>query len=132
MDTPCLILADGGRVLGRYDSHSAATHAAHTTHAAVYAWVTTLDGVTLRHRHGRRPKAPPAVWPTLTLAPPPPPGCPVLAALRQPRTLDEVLAVLPGWERAAVSRRLLTLWDEGVALVRYEGGVAVWSTEVPS
>lgn len=46
--------------------------------------------------------------------------------------LDEVLAVLPGWERAAVSRRLLTLWDEGVALVRYEGGVAVWSTEAPS
>ena len=50
--------ADDGLVLSRHPSHSAAAHAAHTVHAHTFAWVTTLDGVTLRHRHGRRPKAP--------------------------------------------------------------------------
>ena len=49
----------------------------------------------------------------------------MLAALKRQRTLVEVAAVLPGGS-AAVSRRLLALLDEGAALVRYEGGVAVW------
>ena len=126
MDTPCLLLDTRGRVLGRYPSHSVATRAAHLTYPNTFGWVTTLDGVVLRHRHDLRAKAPAPVWPTVTLVPPPSPGCPVLAALRRPRTLDEVAAVLPGWERAAVSKRLLTLLDSGEAVVRYEDGVAVW------
>ena len=96
------------------------------THAEVYAWVVTLDGVTLRHRHNLRAKAPAPVWPKVNAGATTPPGCPVLAALKRQRTLDEVAAVLPGWERAAVSKRLLALLDEDAALVRYEGGVAVW------
>jgi len=63
MDTPCLLLDTGARVLGRYPSHSAATRAAHLTYPDTFGWVVTLDGVTLRHRHGCRPTAPVPVWP---------------------------------------------------------------------
>ena len=122
MDTPCLILADGGRVLGRYPSHSAATRAAHLTYPHTFGWVITLDGVTLRHRHGYRSTAPAPVWPTVM-----PPACPVPAALQQPRTLDDLRDALPGWRRTDLFRRLLALWDGGEAVVRYEDGVAVWS-----
>ena len=43
----------------RYPSHSAVPPVPPiTTHAEVYARVVTFDGVTLRHRHNLRAKAP--------------------------------------------------------------------------
>lgn len=87
-ETPCLVLAHDGLVLSRHPTHAAAADAAHTTHAATYAWIVTEDGTALRHRPGRRGKAPAPVWPTLRLVRAPP-GCPVLASLRHPRTFDE-------------------------------------------
>lgn len=126
-----LILDCLGVVLARCDAPEDAMCTARTAYPDRCAWVVRDDGAVMAHRPGLSPRALPAVWPRpgLTRAPR---GCPVVAALAHPRTLDSLVAVLPAWERAAVAKRLLWLLDHGEATFGYEDGERVWQRADPS
>lgn len=120
-----LVLDRAGTVLGAYPDLSAARDAAHTLHADTYAWVTARDGTLLAYRWGVRPQSAPApVWPRLA-AVPSAPGCPVLAALDTPRTLDDLAARL-ALPRPDVVARLLALLDTERVTFRYDHGERWW------
>lgn len=125
--TDCLLLDRLGTVLARASNLSLARSLAHSEYPSVYVWIVReADHVLLAHRHLAPRHVPAPHWPTSPLAPPAR-GCPLWAALRHPRTVDELAAVLPAWDREAIKRRLLALWDDGeVRVVR-----GVWRRRYP-
>ena len=125
-----VILDAAGRRIATHAAPEDATYAGRTAHQDRLGWVVRDDGeVILVHpRVGRRvPAWPPpedaAANTTESLTVPARPYCPIWAALRHPSTAAEVAAVVPGVDRAEVSRTLLRWLDEG--LVTWER--AVWA-----
>jgi CRP-like cAMP-binding protein len=122
------ILDRRGRLLATHDAIEDATYAAREVHGHVVGWVVRArDGVTMSHHPltGRRRVAP---WPPrpgkpAPLSVPARPHCPIWAALRHPSTAADIAAVVPGVDRAEVSRTLLRWLDDG--LVTWDR--AVWS-----
>ena len=128
-----LILDRLGVVLAATDAPEDALFVPRTAYPDRHAWVTrAADGTVLGHRFGLPTTAPPPCWPRPALAHPAR-GCPVLAALAHPRTLDSLAAVLPAWERRALARRLLDLLDLREATFGYDAsGERVWTRTDPS
>lgn len=91
-------------------ARAAADRTARTTHQDA-RYVIREDGTVLAHHPTIRAKR--AGW--LVVPAPPSPIQRVWAALAHPRTLDELVAVLPGMTREQIGRLVLELADAGRA-----------------
>ena len=104
------LLNEDRRRLRSYPGIEDALRAARTTHTDA-RYVIAEDGTVLAHHPTVRAQR--AGW--LVVPAPPSPIQRVWAALAHPRTLDELVAVLPGMTREQIGRLVLELADAGRA-----------------